>query len=188
MLVYPAKRIKQWQFCCCVHLSQTAIGRWMSWTWMMVITITIQDNQLPIPYTMTVTMSTAWPDIHMVLQKIAEPCAARNNPCLSHPSRRFLAKNRKKRDPKKNEEKMLHTKRKRRQTEKNSSNPTEDVRKDLNAIRVASPKFADHFNTCQLPMLGYLSRIAAVEQVRYKLFAIIVGTFFAFLTLLRKHF
>ena len=36
-------------------------------------------------------------------------------------------------------------------------------------------------------MLGYLSTIAAVEQGRYKLFAIIVGTFFAFLTLLRKH-
>ena len=99
----------------------------------------------------------------MYRTKIAESCAARNNPCLPHPSRRFLAKNRKKRDPKKNEEK-IYTKRKRQQTEKNSSNPTEDVRKDLNAIRVAPPKFADHSNACQLPMLGHLSAIAAVEQ------------------------
>ena len=92
--------------------------------------------------------------------KIAEFCEARKNQRPSHPNRQIFAKNRKKRDPKKNEEK-IYTKRKSQVKEKNPSDSNRSPTHARNATRVAFPEarclFATHVDCKRFHILRQLS-------------------------------
>ena len=79
------------------------------------------------------------PVLNVYWTEVAEFCAAMRNQRESHAIRTKLAKNRKKRDPKKNEEK-IYTKRKRQVKKKDPSNSNRRLTHAHNAIRVASPE------------------------------------------------
>ena len=118
------------------------------------ITIDTHGNQLPIQntnmhnrvyhvtrYTWGITPDAAprqhqvqsiLPVLNVYWTEVAESCVATNNQCSSHPLRHILATKRKKRDPKKNEEK-IYTKRKSSKNEENFSNRAKNRRKELNA-------------------------------------------------------
>ena len=78
------------------------------------------------------------PVLNVYWTEVAEFCAAMRNQRESHAIRTKLAKNRKKRDPKKNEEK-IYTKRKRSVSEKKLANSTRSFAHARDATHVVSP-------------------------------------------------
>ena len=78
------------------------------------------------------------PVLNVYWTEVAEFCAATRNQRYWHAIRTKLAKNRKKRDPKKNEEK-IYTKRKRSVNEKKLANSTRSSTHARDATYVVSP-------------------------------------------------
>jgi len=99
------------------------------------------------------------PVLNVYWTEVAEFCAAMRNQRESHAIRTKLAKNRKKRDPKKNEEK-IYTKRKRSVSEKKLANSTRSFTHARDATYVVPPggRRAPS-NSCRLQTLSHLATI-----------------------------